>query len=112
MDIREYIKANYVEILFLLLGFAAVIFFIGFDTAIYIFIALVLFAVSGFTFVGIYNYFRNINEKGLIWQILATIILSVITYFMYGTYPLLKILSSSFINCTVIIFYVIFTKIK
>lgn len=112
MDIRQYIKANYVYILYLLLGLAAIGFIIGVNTALFLFIFLFLFTVSCYSFVGIYNYFRNIKEKGLIWQILAAIIFGTITYFKYGTYPLLKILSLSLVISTVIIFYIIFTKRK
>lgn len=110
MNIRQYIKANYVYILYLLLGLGVIGFIIGFNTALFLFVFLFLFAVSCFSFVGIYNYCRNIKEKGLIWQILATIILGTITYFKYGTYPLLKILSLSLVISTVIILYIIFTK--
>ena len=110
MKIKECIRRNYINSLFLMLG----IFFIGiikgFEAGLFVFLLLLLLSTSIYTFLSFYNLLKKTKDNYTILKILLTIITSMAIYYKYGLYPLLKIFSLSLIIFLVVIFSLKYDK--
>jgi hypothetical protein len=98
MTFKELNKTeNYVYLIFLVIGLAAIAYLKGIQTSIFLIAFLVTFATSAHVFMDIYISIRDrTNKLSLLWT-LSFIICSGIIYYYYGTYSFLKALSLSLV---------------
>jgi hypothetical protein len=108
MQKNNFVKIeNLVYAIFLLLGLFAVAYFKGFNTAYFLALFLLMFGVTAYSIMGIYNLLRGIKEKMLPWKILLSTILGIVLYNQYVSYALLKAVSVSIVVVVVIGLYVL-----
>jgi hypothetical protein len=112
MQRNDFLKSeNLVYAIFLLIAFSGIIYFKGFNTAFFLLLFILVFAVTAYSIVGIYNLLWGIKEKWLVWQIILSILLGAILYYQYGTFALLKAVSVSVVIAIVIGLYsIIFNR--
>ena len=106
INIREYLKRNFMYLIFLFLGLTVTGMIKGFNVVIISIFFLALFATTCYSIVGIYNLIRGEKGKGLIWWSLLSILLGVVVKFKYDTQLLLKIVTMACIISVIIIVYI------
>ena len=110
MKFKEYIKTNYVNFGFLILG----IFFIGMikgvKAGLFVLLLLILLSSSFYSFLILYNFLNKKKDEYVVLKILSTITAASFIYCKFGLYPLLKIFSLSFIIFFVVIFSIKYFK--
>ncbi len=101
---------NLVYASFLVVGFLGLLYLKGLETVVFLFLFLGMAFINIYAIVGVYNVFRGVKEKWLLWQILLSILFGGILYKQYGSYALLKSISVSLVITIVIGIYSIISN--
>jgi hypothetical protein len=105
LKLREVVRAKYADIIFYLIAFTAIAVFIGINTAIFLVVFLLFFALVSYSAVGVYNTLRGIKDKWLLWKIIGTIVTGVIVYLEYGSYALMRTVSFALVIFTITLLF-------